>query len=175
MKFRPRFTPSDRTALFDRCFRGFRHASGGSSAVEFAFIAPIAIAMLIGVVDFGAGFYLQMEAQQAAQAGAQYAVVNGFIPNAPATDPRSPNAVANVVINATLFKTVTANPLPNSTCGCASASGIVTTTCTGTCSDGTAPGVYLNVSATGTYTTLLPYPFISNSFPLNGTATVRLQ
>jgi Flp pilus assembly protein TadG len=175
MSFRPSLSSTDPAKVFQRSLRGFARARGGVTAVEFSLVAPIAIALLIGVVDYGLGYYLQMEAQQAAQVGAQYAAMNGFTANAASTDPRSPAAIANAVVNATLFSAVAASPKPYSYCGCASASGIVAEDCGSTCSDGTKAGTYLKVSAVGQYNTLLPYPLIPNSFNLKGKATVRLQ
>jgi Flp pilus assembly protein TadG len=163
------------TGLSRPSLRGFAGAVAGASAVEFAFVAPLAIYLFMGAVDYGLGFYRKMEVNQAAQVGAEYAVAQGFLPDAPSTDPRSPAAISNAVVNATLFQGVAASPAPNSYCGCASASGVVTATCGTNCDDGTVAGVYLTVSASGKYSTLLPYPFIPNSFSLNGAATVRIQ
>ncbi len=175
MKFRNQLSavalvPSPRSFL-----RGFGTARSGVSAVEFALVAPIAIFLFFAVVDYGLGVYRKMEVQQAAQVGAEYASANGFIPGAASTDPRSPTAVSNAVVNATTFPGVAASPPPSTSCGCASAAGVVTQTCGTTCSDGTSAGTYLTVSASVTYKTLLPYPFIANSLNLNGAATVRIQ
>ncbi len=175
MIFRNRIPAVAFAWIFRRPLRGVARARDGVSALEFALVAPIAIYLFMGAVDYGLGFYRAMEVQQAAQVGAEYAGSNGFIANAPSTDPRSPAAVANAVVNATLFPGISASPAPASYCGCASATGVVQQDCGQTCSDGTLAGTYLTVSASGTYNTLAPYPLIRNSFPLNGSATVRIQ
>ncbi len=175
MTFRHRMPSAGPVNVFRRAFRGFASARGGVSAVEFAFVVPIALYLFAGAVDYGLAFYLQMQARQAAQVGVQYAAMNGFIPNAASTDPRSPAAIANVVVNATMFSGIAASPAPTSYCGCASATGVVRQDCGDMCSDGTKVGTYLRVSASGTYNTLVPYPLIRNSFPLNASATVRMQ
>lgn len=142
--------------------RGFARADDGNSAVEFAFILPIAAYVFFGAVDYGVGIYRQMQAKQAAQVGAEYAVIHGF----------DSGAISQVVVNATTG--VSASPAPTSFCGCASNSGVVQAVCGTTCSNGAAAGNYVTVSASGRYSTALPYPYIANSFSLNGKATVRL-
>ncbi len=175
MTFRPRLALSRMAGLFHRSLPGFAGARGGVSAVEFAFVLPIALYLFAGVVDYGLGFYMSMEVQQAAQVGTEYAAMNGFIANAASTDARSPAALSKIVANATILPGVTASPAPTSYCGCASASGVVTEDCGTTCSDGTLAGTYLTVSASATYNTLVPFPLIANSFNLNGSATLRMQ
>lgn len=175
MTFRPRRGSCRPAAFFRRAWRGFAGARGGVSAVEFAFVLPIALYLFAGVVDYGLGFYMSMEVQQAAQAGTEYAAMNGFIANAASTDPRSPAALSKIVANATILPGVTASPAPTSYCGCASASGVVKQDCRTICSDGTSAGTYLTVSASATYNTLVPFPLIANRFNLNGSATLRMQ
>jgi len=46
----------------------------GSVAVEFAFIAPVLMLFLGGIVDFGRAFYYQTELNQALRSGMQYAL-----------------------------------------------------------------------------------------------------
>ena len=175
MIFRPRLESSGDAGFFRRALRGFPGAGGGVSAVEFAFVVPIAVYLFAGAVDYGLAFYLQMQAQQAAQAGTQYAVIHGFNPQAASTDASSPTAISNAVVNATTFSGIAASPAQNSYCGCASAKGVVKQDCGEICSDGTSAGIYLTVSASGTYNTLMPYPVIPKSFKLSGSATVRMR
>jgi Flp pilus assembly protein TadG len=175
MIFRPRLESSGDARFFRRALRGFAGARGGVSAVEFAFVVPIAVYLFAGAVDYGLAFYFKMQAQQAAQAGAEYAIIHGFNPLAASTDASSPTATSNAVVNATTFSGIAASPAPTSYCGCASAKGVVNAECGDLCSDGTAAGIYLTVSASGTYNTLVPYPIIPKSFKLNGSATVRMR
>ncbi|MCI4680116.1 pilus assembly protein [Rhodoblastus acidophilus] len=174
MKFLPRLPTARPAEISCRSVCGFARANSGASAVEFAFVLPIAVYLFIGVVDYGIGLYRKMEVNKAAQVGAEYAVIHGFTPNATLPNPSSPQAILNAVANASIFG-VTANPAPSSFCGCASASGVVKATCGTTCSDGTAAGTYLTVRASGQYRTALPYPLVPSSFSLNGLATVRMQ
>src|SRR5712692_1415424 len=47
-------------------------ARDGLGAIEFGFIAPVLVAMLLGILDFGLAFWQQMEIANAADAGAQW-------------------------------------------------------------------------------------------------------
>jgi Flp pilus assembly protein TadG len=51
-------------------------SSGGTAAVETAIFAPIFLVMMLGITDLGAGMFVKMTANAAAQAGAAYAVIN---------------------------------------------------------------------------------------------------
>lgn len=51
-------------------------SSDGTAAVETAIFAPIFLVMMLGITDLGAGMFIKMTANAAAQAGAAYAVIN---------------------------------------------------------------------------------------------------
>jgi Flp pilus assembly protein TadG len=141
-------------------------AISGAISIEFAIIAPTLVLMLICTLDLGMGIYRKMQVQNAAQAGAAYAVLHGF----------TASSIENAVTSATSFAGVSASPVPNEFCGCASSSGVsAAATCASTCSGGSSPGTYVTVSAQGTYTTLLPYPIVPNSYTLSAQSTVRIQ
>jgi Flp pilus assembly protein TadG len=143
----------------------FLRSTDGNALIESAFVLPIAIYLFVGVVDYGVGLYRAMEVKQAAQIGAQYAVINGF----------NANAISQAVVNSTPFSSVSASPAPTSYCGCASITGVVQAACGTTCSDGTAAGTYVSVNSAANYSTILRYPSIPNSFAVSGAATVRLK
>jgi Flp pilus assembly protein TadG len=136
----------------------------GTSAVEFALVTPILALTLVSLADLSLGIYRKMEVQNAAQAGATYAMVNGF----------NANSISSAVTQATTFS-VTASPQPTQFCGCASMSGISTVTCGSTCSGGSSAGTYVSVSAQATYNTLLSYPGIPNNWSFSSQSTVRIQ
>jgi Flp pilus assembly protein TadG len=48
------------------------HSECGSSLIEMAFIMPLLLLILFGVVDFGRAYYLAIEVAGAARAGAVY-------------------------------------------------------------------------------------------------------
>jgi Flp pilus assembly protein TadG len=53
-------------------------ATDGLGAIEFGFIAPVLLVMLLGVLDFGMAFWQQMEIANAADAGAQWGMTNTY-------------------------------------------------------------------------------------------------
>ncbi|MEW5837181.1 MAG: hypothetical protein AB1832_19145, partial [Pseudomonadota bacterium] len=87
----------------------------------------------------------------------------------------NPAAIAGAVTGATTISGIAALPAPAETCGCPAAAAITSATCGSTCPDGTAAGVYVTVSAQGTYNTILSYPGIPNSFTFNATAMTRTR
>lgn len=163
MKFR-RLSVQRLREFSGQLLRSLFCAVDGAAAIEMAFILPIAILLFIATVDYGVAIYRQMEVRQAAQVGAEYAVLHGF----------NANAISQAVTGATVFG-VSASPAPATYCGCATSAGVTTATCGTTCSDGTSAGTYAKVSSQGQYSTVLPYPYVQRSFTLTGQATVRIQ
>lgn len=137
----------------------------GAAAIEFGVIAPLLVLMAISAVDLGMGVYRKMQVQNAAQAGLEYAIAHGF----------NATSIASAVTSATTFSGISASPTPTQFCGCASSTGISSISCSSTCSGGATPGTYVQVSAQGSYTTLLSYPGIDKSFNFTAQSTVRLQ
>jgi len=107
--------------IFGHLFNG---GEDGVAATEFAFIAPILILLMICTVDLGFGAYRDMQVQNAAQAGSQYAVAHGF----------DATAMSNAVTSATSFAGISASPTPSQFCGCPSSSGLAVVACSSTCS-----------------------------------------
>jgi Flp pilus assembly protein TadG len=75
-------------------------AESGAALVEFTLFAPILLAIAVYTMDFGLLFFTKVEVQNAAQAGAQYAIV--------ANDSNSTN-ISNAVTRATNFTAVRAH------------------------------------------------------------------
>ena len=145
--------------------RALRNDAGGVSAIEFGIMAPTLVMMTICAVDLGMGIYRNMQVQNAAQAGAQYAMAHVF----------DANQIASVVSNATGLSGISASPPPVQYCGCATSAGIANIACGSTCPAGAVYGNYVQVSTQGTYNTILPYPLIANSFTLTAQSNVRVQ
>lgn len=145
--------------------RSLREDVAGVAAIEFAVMIPCLIVMTVGTVDVGMGIYRNMQVQNAAQAGAQYAMTNSF----------DPTRIASIVSGATGMQGISASPAPVQFCGCATSTGVVSVSCGSTCSGGAIYGTYVRVSSLGTYATLLPYPMFASSFTLTGQSTVRVQ
>jgi Flp pilus assembly protein TadG len=139
--------------------------TAGVAAIEFAIAAPILVLVMFCTTDLGLGIYRKMQVENAAQAGAEYAVLYGF----------AASSISSAVTQATSFSDISASPAPSQFCGCASDTGVTTADCSSTCTGGIAPGTYVTVSAQATYTTILHYPVIPDSFIFAAQSTVRIQ
>jgi Flp pilus assembly protein TadG len=132
----------------------------GAALLEFTIFAPIIIVLILGVVDFGLYIYRNVQVQNAAQAGAEYAIAHGF----------SAASISSAVTNAACYpsgscvftSTITVpSGSPSRFCGCPSNTGvtqIAAGACTAgmLCSGGSSPGTYVNVQAQAAYSTTLP-------------------
>lgn len=145
--------------------RGLVQNRSGVAAIEFAVIGPVLAMAMVAAADLGLGFYSDMQVQTSAQAGTEYAVAHGF----------NATAMANAVTAATPASGISASPAPSNFCGCPSSDNVTPVTCGTTCTDGTQAGQYAKVTATRTYSTLIPYPMFPDSFTQTATSTVRIQ
>lgn len=137
----------------------------GAAAIEFGVLVPLFGLMVISVTDIGMGVYRKMQVEDAAQAGAQYAIEHGF----------DTTAITSAVASAVNSTAITASPSPAKFCGCLSGSTISGATCGTSCPDGTQAGTYTTVYAQGTFYTLLDYGFAPEGYTFNAQSTVRLQ
>jgi Flp pilus assembly protein TadG len=151
-----------------RCLRGMIDAlrdGRGVAAVEFALATPLLATLLTVLVDFGFGFYEKMQVEDAAQAGAQYALLYGW---------DSP-AIQNAVTSATTLSGLTATPGPTKTCGCPSGTSVTSAGCGSTCANGLPAGTYVTVNAHATYTPIISYPVMGSTVTLSAQSVVRIQ
>lgn len=145
-------------------------ASGGVAAVEFAIVVPILLTLLIPACDLGMGISQQLQVWEAAQAGAQNALANGF----------ASTAIENAVTGATSLASIRATPAPVESCGCPTGSAVAAANpavppCTGNCPNGEQSGTYVTVSAIAVYSPLIPYPTLGSSVTLTAQSFVRIQ
>jgi Flp pilus assembly protein TadG len=146
----------------------FARSAGGNAAVEFALAAPVLVGLLVPLADLGIAYSRQIQVQQAAQAGAQYAVFHPWNSTSPAT-------ISNVVTAATGLSGVAASPAPKEFCGCPSGSAIAAAACASTCPDGQPPGYFVTVSARTIYSPPLPYSVLGGPVALTAQSTVRVR
>ena len=142
-------------------------AVNGNAAVEFGLVAPVLMGLLIPVADLGIAFSEEIQVQQAAQAGAEYATLHPWNSN-------SSTAIANAVTAANNLPGLAATPAPSQTCGCPTGTNVNTVTCGITCSDGQTAGYYAIVNAQAPYSPVLPYSVLGN-VTLTARSTIRIQ
>ncbi len=138
----------------------------GVSAIEFAVVGGALSLLLLGVLDFGRAYWEKLQVGDAAQAGAEYAQRNGY----------SSTNIQNAVTNATTLAGIQASPAPSQFCGCPNASsGVTSSSCSATCSDGTTAGTYVTVNANVSYSTIFAWPGLTNPMTLASSVTVRIN
>ncbi|GGF19604.1 hypothetical protein GCM10011611_26940 [Aliidongia dinghuensis] len=142
--------------------------AAGTAAVEFALIAPLLL-LVVGILcDFGFAFRAKAELAESVAAGMQYATL------------------ASTNVSTTQVTTIVAQKLSlpsgnvtvsGPSCYCVTGTPAATTpiACSSICSDGSSPGLYLNIAATYTYTTQLPALSHLVNPTFQETAFVRLR
>ena len=148
-------------------------ADGGVAAIEFAAVAGALCVLLLGVLDFGLGFWEQMQVTHAANAGADYVMASGYSSSTGSTN------VQTAATNATNLTGLTVNS--NSVCGCPTSTGVKTgtglgtyptcgQTCTGVSGGSGNSLPYVTVNASVSYSTIFSWPGISNPVTLSAVA-----
>jgi Flp pilus assembly protein TadG len=143
----------------------------GASLLEMAFVLPLFLLLLFGAVDFGRAYYLSMEIAGAAHAAAMYGA----------------QSVTNMT-DTTGMENVAKDDAPNvpnlsvgtPTYGCECATDTTGSTYSASCStpptcSGNNEVYRVNVTVTGTYTPIFPWPKIPSSMTLSNSASMRLQ
>src|SRR3974377_909222 len=93
----------------------FAVADDGAAILEFTIIAPMLIIMSIYIMDFGLYFFNRLEMQNAAQAGAQWAIASGLY---------NTSDIQVAAQNATNIPASQMQVTTNEFCGCPSSTGV---------------------------------------------------
>lgn len=144
----------------------FENRQSGTAAIEFAIGSLILVPLLIGTVELGIAMYQAMAVYNAVEAGALYAMKNGW----------DQALISNAMVNASSVTGLTTTPAPTYFCGCPGAGGITAVTCVSPppCLDGSAAGQYVQVNAALPHTTILANTFgLPDTF--TATSVVRVQ
>ncbi len=140
---------------------GASSLQGGQSLVELALVLPLLLLLLVGVLEIGRFAYYDILVSNAARAGAQY----GSQSLTAAADSAGIQAAAWGDGLTTLVVTST------QLCGCSAGS-------LGGCPTGNVcanPLVYVQVTTTGTFSSLFNYPGLPPSMTLTSTVTMRVS
>jgi Flp pilus assembly protein TadG len=133
----------------------------GSSLIEMAFIMPLLLLILFGVVDFGRAYYLAIEVAGASRAGAVYG----------SQYPTDTTGMTNATtLNAPDVPGISG--APSWGCECSDGSNQVAS-CSSIPSCSTNIVYYVTVKASAPYRPLFPWPGIPTSIPLSNSATMR--
>ena len=141
--------------------RKLGRTTDGSVAVETAIFAPVFLVMILGITDLGAGMFVKMTVNAAAQAGAAYAAINT-------------NSTCASLTGACLSGIETAmDDAANNSSFC---TGTVCLASIATCADGSPKCI--SVTANYPYTPFLPdavFTWASPGQTYSSTITLRIQ
>jgi Flp pilus assembly protein TadG len=142
---------------------GWAISERGGSLVEFALVLPVLTLLLVGVIDFGRAYYLNVEVSNAAYTGAMYGTQN----NTDTTGMQ--NAATGDAVDVSGM-TATASY----GCECSDGSSpVVSCSTQPTCATNVVD--YVQVTTSYTYKPMFPWPGIPSSLAMQGFARLRAQ
>jgi Flp pilus assembly protein TadG len=156
-----------------------RRDEQGVSAIEFALATPILLGLILPLLDLGQAISEQIRLNLAVQSGAQYASLNLW-------GSTSSSDIAAIVNNATTLSLSSVSATEY--CGCPNAGAAPTlyaypaapascdTSYPSCAGDSSPAGVYVQVTAQYTHTSVMPYsvlPYTNGLQTLTSTAVVR--
>ena len=153
--------------MYDRlrlALRALRKSDAGSAAVELAMALPMLALLAVGVADFGRAYFTTIAVANATRAGAHYgAQSTQKSGNSTLIEQAARNDAADlgtITVTSTRF------------CKCPDGSSPA---CTGTCASFGGPEVFINVTASKTYSFLIDYPGLPPSISITRAAVFRAQ
>ena len=170
------------------CLAQMARSDNGSVAIEFAFVASILVVLIMNVLDFSRLIWAHMEVDYAAQMGAQAAYKTCSTGTPPATTNCSDlsNKVTTAIQSTSLGTAVTlASGSPSETYYCVSGATLqsvgaysappIPFNCSAAGSSSTAPGDYIGVSVTYTYTPTFAGLTLAMAQTFTGSSVGRLN
>ena len=154
-----------------RTGRGFL-GSDGTALVEFALAAPILVTLVLGIADFGMLAAKNAALEGATRVGAEYARSNSTSTCQNIGGASCISGIKTAMQSTGNFSPALTFPSdPSASCECDDGSSI---TCGTTCAVGKTPNrVLITVTASQTYTPILPWPGIPTS--LTASTELRIQ
>jgi len=141
-----------------------RKRQRGNAVIEFALGSTLLFLLLGGVSDFARLFYYANIVSNSAHAGIQLGMYNASAPDLTAMQTAAlaePGSLTGLTANASKY------------CQCAGTTGTVS--CTSTCTGGTTPQMYLQVTTSYPFNTVVTWPSIPSTVNVSYTATARVQ
>src|SRR2546429_175313 len=150
-----RQTPISKITAIRQAIRRFmvgEDGIAGAAMIEFTLFAPLLVVMSIYTTDFGLLMYRQMQVQNAAQAGANWAISNRIFNDA---------RIRAAVTNATTYTDISVSSVIEE-CGCPSSTGVnvtLTPYTGGSCPvcGGSVGGLYVTVQTQATWNSFTRY------------------
>lgn len=136
----------------------------GQSLVEVAFVVPVLLLLMVGIIEIGRFAYFSVLVSNSAHAGAQYGAQSLIASH-------DTNGIRQAARNDGQIPGITLNVTSSQLCGC-------TSTALGGCPSGggcTNPLVYVQVTASETVPSMFRYPGIPRNIALSSTVTMRVS
>jgi Flp pilus assembly protein TadG len=153
--------------------RRILRSQSGQSLVEVALLAPVLLALLVGIIEFGRYAYLSILVANAARAGAAYGAQS--LPQS--VDTAGIQAAANNDFQN--GQSLTGLTVTFSTsCGCDNGGTLTSAACTGGTAGTCASGhwvVAVSVQAKATFNSLFGFPGIPKSITVTKNAAMRVD
>lgn len=151
---------SNRTSAIRR-LTGLPRDRSGNVLVEFGLLLPVAMVLLLGLVDYGRAVHERMALQSAARAGGEYAMRN-FSDTA---------GIEQAVQQAGALEGETLTVTTSQFCECPGGASVP---CGGTCATGDFLA-FVSVTVTKPFATLLPGSVVGSGTSLSGSAVFRIR
>ncbi len=148
-----------------------RGSEVGTATVEMAFLTPLILLMVMGVIDFARVYYDAIIVSHAARAAAAY----GAQSNGTSGDFAGMQFAAQLDAQDLVRHDVSAGISVTTERFCRCPSGTLVDCITGDCGIGSAPEIYVRATAEKTFELLIPYPGIPNPIILRRQAVLRVQ
>ncbi|HEY1883604.1 MAG TPA: TadE/TadG family type IV pilus assembly protein [Candidatus Cybelea sp.] len=139
--------------------KSLKDSESGTSAIEFAILAPVFVLLVLGLIDFGRYMYYSIVAAHAARAGVQYGAQNVY------------SAADTAGMQNAASADAPGGFLPVATHYC-SLNGSAAMCGTGTPAAGNT--YYVKVVVTGVFNPIISYPGIPHSMTISSTAQMRV-
>jgi Flp pilus assembly protein TadG len=144
---------------------GLCKANHGAALVELALVTPIFLLFIAGAIDFGRAYYVILEVENGAHAGAEYGSIN-------------PTLTAGITAAAKQSAPNLSNLTVAAIWGCECGDGAANTyygSCSTTpkCNTGVSVVHRVQVKTSSVYTTTMPWPGIPSPLTLSASATIR--
>lgn len=144
---------------------GWAKSELGSSMVETAIFMPVLLTLLLGVVDFGRAYYEANEVAGAAHAGAVYGSQN----------PTDTTGMKDMVTASAADLSSTITPGASYGCECSDGTGASASCGTVPACSGTTQVYYVKVTASESYSSLIPWPKFLGSITLADSVEMRSE
>jgi len=160
----------------------------GNAYVEFGLLCPLLVTALGSVADFGLSIWSRARLSDAVSHGAQYASVvgpgvSGANVQSAVSKALTPLSNVSVTVTGPACYCVSGSPaqqqlwsnFSSGSCAAHPANGSALSSGLGTCPNGNAPGVYVQIAATYTYSPIMPFYAHLAPTVLTENGVVRLQ